>query len=313
MPQSGDSTRSVLVSGSTGLIGSALCEEMRVRGWQVLRLVRRAPRSDDERPWDPSAGRVGPEVFDGVDALVHLAGEPIMGVWTAAKMARIRRSRVEGTRALAEAIARAPARPGVLVSASATGYYGDRGDAVLTESSEPGDGFLADVCVDWEGACEPTREAGVRTVHPRIGMVLSRRGGALQAMLPIYRLGLGGPVGSGDQWVSWIALADVVGVLARLIDDERIEGPVNCVAPEPVPNAAFARALGRAMHKPTLLGLPAAAAKLLAGPMAREVLLASARVRPHRLEELDHPFALPALDEALQAVLSETAAPAGRG
>lgn len=267
--------------------------------------MRRASRPGaDEAAWDPARGVLQPAAIEGADALVHLAGESVAaGRWTAARKARIRASRVDSTRLLAETAAGLGRRPRVLVCASATGFYGDRGDERLTEQSAPGRGFLAEVCREWEAAAEAARQAGIRTVHLRIGMVLSRAGGALAALLVPFRLGLGGVIGSGRQWMSWIALDDMVGVITHVLADERLAGPVNAVTPAPVTNAEFTRTLGRVLGRPTLVPLPALAARLLLGEMADEVLLASARVEPARLLASGFGFAHPTLEGALRHIL----------
>jgi uncharacterized protein (TIGR01777 family) len=246
-----------------------------------------------------------------VDAVVHLAGESIAaGRWTAAVKERIRRSRVDGTRLLAETLARLERRPRVLVSASAVGYYGDRGDEPLTEESPPGVGFLADVARAWEAAADPARAVGIRVVHPRLGLVLAREGGALPRMALPFRLGLGGVIGSGRQYWSWIALPDAVRVIERALADATLAGPVNAVAPAPATNREFTRALGRVLGRPTLLPFPALGVRLLMGEMGRALLLGSARVLPRRLERAGFRFEHPELEGALRGALA--AAPGAR-
>lgn len=303
-----------IVTGSSGFIGSALVPFLTAGGHAVTRLVRRPAsaaaggRGAGEAWWDPGAGAIDRAGLEGHDAVVHLAGESVAeGRWTAEKKARIRASRVEGTRLLCEALAGLERPPRVLVSASATGYYGDRADEVLTEASAPGAGFLAEVARDWEAAADPARRRGIRVVHPRIGMVLGPAGGALAKMLPLFRMGLGGKLGSGRQWIGWIALDDLIGVLRHLVVTEVLEGPVNAVAPNPVTNAELARTLGRVLRRPTLFGVPAAAARAMLGEMADELLLASERVVPERLLGSGYRFRYPDLEGALRGLLGRTA------
>ncbi|HEX9779773.1 MAG TPA: TIGR01777 family oxidoreductase [bacterium] len=294
----------VLVSGSSGLIGSALRRSLLQDGHRVTRLVRAAPRpGDDAVLWDPS-GAADPAGLSGADAVVHLAGEHIAsGRWTAAKRARIRHSRVDGTRVLAETLARADARPGALICASAVGFYGDRGEEVLREDSPPGSGFLPEVCRAWEAAAAPAAKAGIRVVHLRFGMVLSPSGGALAMMLPVFRLGLGGRLGGGRQYQSWISIDDAVGVIRHAMTEPRLTGPVNAVAPGAPTNAEFTRALGRALKRPAGFPVPAFAVRLLFGGMADEVLLASARAEPAKLLGTGYRFHHPEPAGALEALL----------
>jgi uncharacterized protein (TIGR01777 family) len=300
----------VLVSGSTGLVGSALVPFLTTGGHQVTRLVRSAPRSGaKEVPWDPARGRVPTPGLEGVDAVVHLAGENIAsGRWTAEKKARIRDSRVQGTRLLCEALAELAEPPKVLVSASAIGYYGDCGDRVLREDSPPGDDFLAEVCRGWEDATQPARQRGIRVVNLRFGIVLSPAGGALSKMLTPFKLGLGGVIGSGEQYMSWIALDDVVGAIHHALVTETLQGPVNAVAPQPVTNREFTRTLGRVLGRPTLFPMPAFAARTIFGEMADALLLASTRVDATRLRETDYAFRFADLESALRHLLGKTRA-----
>jgi uncharacterized protein (TIGR01777 family) len=300
---------SVAVTGSTGLVGAALTVALARGGHRVVRLVRsgtatQAPGEHTVR-WDPGRGTIDAAGLEGVDAVVHLAGESIAsGRWTAAKRRRIRDSRVGATRVLAEALARLERPPATLVAASAVGYYGDRGDEVLREESAPGGGFLADVCREWEAAAAPAARRGLRVVHMRIGMVLAATGGALAALLPPFRLGLGGPVGSGRQWMSWISLDDLVRAILHALATASLAGPINAVAPAPVTNREFARTLGRVLRRPAVLPLPAVAARLLLGRMADELLLASARVVPARLEAAGFTFGDATLERALRRLLA---------
>ena len=290
----------VAITGATGLIGRALTESLLRDGHAVTRLTR-APERPGDVLFDPSRRLLDPAAFRGVDAVVHLAGEPIAQRWNDAVQRRIRESRVQGTRLVAESIASLEERPAVLVSGSAVGYYGDRGDEVLTEDSAPGDGFLAEVTVAWEGAAEAARDAGVRVVHPRMGVVLSERGGALERMLLPFRLGLGGRVGDGRQWLSWISLDDAVGALRHAIDVPSLDGPVNVVGPAPVTNAAFTEALGRALHRPTLFPIPKFALRAVFTEMADATLIASQRAMPQALVASGFRFAHADIDAALRA------------
>lgn len=293
----------VVVSGATGLVGSALSEELRDKGHRVISLSRSRPSSEDTIRWDPSSGRIDPSRFEGVDAVVHLAGENIVGRWSEEKKRRIRDSRVQGTRLLAETIAGLSEKPQAMVCASAIGYYGDRGDELLREESDPGDAFLSDVVVEWEAAAEPAREAGIRVANLRFGIVLSPEGGALGTTLPLFKLGGGGKVGSGRQWWSWVALDDVVGALVHALEDDSVEGPVNVVAPNPMTNAEYTKVLGDVLNRPTLLPAPAPALRVVLGQVADELLLASARVEPAGLKETGYDFRYPELEGALRHLL----------
>ena len=293
----------VLVSGSTGLIGSAVVSALEEGGHRVRRLTRSGGSSENAVRWDPSAGEIDAGRIEGVDAVVHLAGENIVGRWTDAKKARIRDSRVRGTRLLAETLAGLPEPPAVMVSASATGYYGDRGNELLTEESAPGDSFLAGVGQEWEAAADPAREAGVRVVHPRIGIVLSTEGGALGTTLPIFKLGAGGKIGSGRQYWSWIAIDDVVGAIIHALREDSLEGPVNVTVPDPPTNAEYTRTLGRVLGRPTVFPLPAPAARIMLGQLADELLLASQRIEPARLKETGYSYRYPELEGALRHLL----------
>jgi uncharacterized protein len=300
-------TLHVLVSGASGLIGRAVVESLAGAGHRITRLVRTSARAG-EFEWDPLGERLDLTSVAPVDAVVHLAGENVGARWTAERKQRIRDSRVRGTRLLSTAIAHLRPLPQVLVSASAIGIYGDRGDELLTESSSLGDpshDFLASVCREWEAAAEPARAAGIRVVHPRFGVVLSRSGGALQRMLPVFRLGLGGRLGSGNQWMSWISLPDVTGTVAHAIADSTLAGGVNTVAPEPVTNLEFTRMLGAALHRPTPFAVPAALLRIGLGAMSEGTVLASARVLPSRLIEGGYPFRHADLPSALRHALAE--------
>ncbi|MFB4315618.1 TIGR01777 family oxidoreductase [Actinomadura sp. 21ATH] len=311
----------VVVSGSSGLIGTALVRALRRDGHHVVRLVRRPPGDPDEARWDPR-GMVGHAALEGAGAVVHLAGAGVGDrPWTAARKRLIRESRVQGTRTLAEAVARAG--PGVFVSGSAIGYYGGTGGRETDESGPPGEGFLAGLVRDWEAAAAPAAEAGVRVVHPRTGVVLTARGGYLGRTLPLFRLGLGGPLGNGRQWLSWITLHDTVAALRHLIGASGpadpsgtggtdgtggvpdMAGPVNLVAPNPVTNAAYTKALGRALHRPAVVPVPAVALRAALRGFADEGVLISQRIVPRRLEESGFAFAHPELGGALEAALKD--------
>ncbi len=293
----------VAVTGSRGLVGSALVAWLTTEGHRVMRLVRGSPSGEDIS-WDPGEGVRDVARLEGVDAVVHLAGENIgAGRWTPQHKDAIRRSRVEGTRRLGESLARLSDRPQVLVSASAIGYYGDRGSELLTEESPPGKDFLARVCQEWEAAAEPAWRAGIRVVHLRFGMILSPAGGALARMLPPFRAGLGGRLGRGTQYVSWIAIDDAIGAIRHAISAEALKGPVNAVGPNPVTNGEFTRVLARVLSRPALLPMPAFAARLAFGEMADALLLASQRVMPTRLQASGYRFRYPELEVALRHLL----------
>ncbi|MGE5174974.1 MAG: TIGR01777 family oxidoreductase [Hyphomicrobiales bacterium] len=293
----------VVVSGSSGLVGGALVPLLRARGHRVTRLVRRAPAGEGAATWDPDKGALDPATLEGVDAVVHLGGVSIAGgVWTPGRKRRILESRVGSTSLLARTMAGAARRPSVFVHSSGSNYYGDRGDEILSESSPPGHGFLADVCRAWEEASRPAMDAGVRVVHLRTGLVMSARGGVLAALAPIFRLGLGGRVGSGRQWMPWIALDDLTLAIARAVEDASLRGAVNAVAPEPATNADFTRALGRALRRPTSFPVPAFLVRLLPGGMGEETLLGSQRIVPARLLSAGFAFRHPSLEETLAAL-----------
>lgn len=295
--------RPVAITGASGLVGSALIPELATAGHRIIRIGRRS-RGAGDIAWDPAAGRLPAEGLEGVTAVVHLAGENIAaGRWTAALKARIRDSRVQGTRLLAETLAKLNQRPQVLVCASATGYYGERGDTPCDEDSACGSGFLADVCREWEDACQPARESGIRVVNLRIGVVLTPQGGALAKMLLPFKLGVGGVVGSGRQYWSWVALEDVVGAIGFCLERQSLHGPVNAVAPQAATNREFTKTLGSVLHRPTLFPMPAFAARLALGEMANDLLLASTRVVPRRLMEAGYQFKYPELDAALRHYL----------
>lgn len=297
----------IAITGASGFIGTALGRSLEADGHRVLRLTRSGP--SDERKgtvaWDLDAGTIDAQALEGVHAVVHLAGEGIAsGRWTEEHKARVRDSRTKGTALLAEAIAGLEAKPKVLISGSAIGYYGNRGDEELDESSQPGDDFLADLCVAWEAATAPAEAAGITVAHIRTGIVLSPEGGMLAKTLLPYKLGLGGKAGDGRQWMSWIALSDVVGGIRHLIDHE-IGGAANLTAPNPVRNAEFNKAMGRALHRPTVVPIPRFVSKLPLGigPLADSLLFSGAKVHPRTLEGSGYQFIHPTIDDALDALV----------
>ncbi len=294
----------ILISGSSGLVGSALIPSLRGAGARIARLARSTTvhgANDEERiPWNP-AEPISPDAVSGFDAVIHLAGQSIVGRWTEARKAEFRSSRIPTTANLARALASAKSKPGVFLSASAIGYYGNRGDELLTEDSSPGKGFAADLAREWEQASSPAADAGIRTVQMRIGIVLSPRGGALRKMLLPFKLGAGGRIGDGRQWMSWIDLQDIIGAIQHILRSDLIHGPVNLVAPKPVTNAEFTKTLGSVLSRPTIFPVPAFAARLAFGEMADELLLASERVEPTKLISSGYPFRYPTLRSSLQA------------
>ena len=292
----------ILVSGVSGPIGAALLPSLTARGYKIARLMRGAALGNDQISWNP-AHALSSDAVSGFDAVIHLAGESIVGRWTDEKKARIRDSRVLGTRNLSAALAKSAKRPHVLISASAIGYYGSRGEELLREDSASGQDFLASVCRDWEAATQSASEAGIRTVHIRIGVVLSATGGALKQMLLPFRLGLGGNLGNGRQWWSWIHVQDLVGAIHHILKTDLLAGPVNLVAPAPVRNSEFTKALGSVLLRPTMFPIPAFAARLVFGEMADRLLLASQRVEPARLVASGYPFQYSELRKALEDLL----------
>jgi len=294
----------VLVSGASGPIGAALLPSLEARGYDVVRLVRRAAAGEGQIQWDP-ARPIAPESVSGFDAVIHLAGESIVGRWTSGKKAKIRDSRVLGTSNLAQALAQAKNKPQVLVCSSAIGYYGNRGDQVLREESAAGEGFLAEVCREWEAATKPAIDAGIRTAQIRTGVVLSPKGGALGKMLTPFKLGLGGRIGDGRQWMSWIDIQDMIGAIHHILKTDLLQGPVNMVAPKPVTNAEFTRTLASVLSRPAIFPVPAFAVKAAFGEMGVSVLLASQRVEPARLVASGYPFRCSELRASLESVLKD--------
>jgi len=292
----------ILVSGVSGPIGAALLPSLRTSGWSVVRLVRGTAAGAGQVAWDPAAA-ITPEAVSGFDAVIHLAGESIFGRWTAAKKRKIRDSRVGGTLNLASALARAEDKPKVFVCGSAIGYYGNRGDEVLSEESSSGKGFLAQVCQEWEEATTAAVQADIRTAHIRTGIVLSPKGGALGAMLVPFKLGLGGRTGDGRQWMSWIDVQDMVGAIHHILKNDLLQGPVNMVAPKPVRNAEFASTLASVLSRPAIFPMPAFAAKLVFGEMGEELLLGSQKVEPGKLISSGYPFRYRELRASLEGLL----------
>jgi uncharacterized protein (TIGR01777 family) len=295
----------ILVTGVSGLIGSALIPSLKSGGHVCLQLVRQQSQVNDSNVfWNPNDGEIDAASLNGLDAIVHLAGENVSeGRWTDEKKQRIRESRVKGTTLISETIASLTPRPHVLVSASATGFYGNRGAEMLTEASASGDDFLASVSREWELATRAAAAAGVRVVNLRFGVVLDKEGGALAKMLTPFRLGMGGRLGDGKQFMSWIALDDVVGVINHALEDEKMSGAVNVVSPSPVTNEEFTKALGSALSRPTIFPAPAFALRLAFGEMADALLLSSARVEPAKLLSAGYKFQYPDLDNALRHIL----------
>jgi uncharacterized protein (TIGR01777 family) len=295
----------ILISGSSGLVGSALVPMLRAGEADIVRLARPgAPSRASEQtvPWDP-AQPISPDAVSGFDAVIHLAGENIVGRWTPAKRARIRDSRIPPTTYLAQAMAQAKQKPGVFLSASAIGYYGSRGDEVLTEDKAPGSGFTSDLAREWELATTPAAKAGIRTVQMRIGVILAAGGGALSKMLTPFKMGLGGKIGNGRQWMGWVDLRDILGAIHHLLKADSLNGAVNLVAPNPVTNAEFTKILASVVSRPAIFPMPAFAARLAFGQMADELLMASQRVTPSKLIASGYAFRFGDLRTSLKAIL----------
>jgi uncharacterized protein (TIGR01777 family) len=292
----------ILVSGVSGPIGEALLPSLKTRGYEVSRLVRGLATGANQIAWD-TGKPIAPDTVSGFDAVIHLAGESIVGRWTDEKKLKIRNSRVAGTAALAEALAHAKAKPQVFVCSSAIGYYGDRGDEVLNEQSSPGSGFLPDVCREWEAATKPAADAGIRTVKMRTGVVLSPKGGALGKMLTPFKMGVGGKIGTGRQWMSWMDVQDMVGAIHHILKSDLLQGPVNMVAPKPVTNAEFTRTLASVLSRPAIFPMPAFVVKLAFGEMGETVLLGSQRVEPAQLVGSGYPFRFSDLPASLENIL----------
>lgn len=305
--------RRIAITGSSGLIGGQLTAFLQGGGHEVLPMVRGAgPRASGQIRWEPDRGRIDAEAMEGLDGVVHLAGKSIAsGRWTAARKDEIRASRVESTRLLCETLAGLQRKPRVLVCASAVGFYGDRGSTWVDEAGEAGQGFLAEVCQEWEAAAESARLAGIRVVHARLGVVLSGHGGALASMLPAFRFGAGGAVGGGEQYMSWISIEDVLGALHFALFSDDLAGPVNLVAPQPATNAEFTRVLGRVLHRPTILPVPGLAVRTALGEMGEALLLGSVRAAPGKLQSVNFPFLYPSLETALARELGHLPASGG--
>ena len=296
----------ILIGGSHGLVGTALIKSLEQDGHEIFRLVRHAPTSKTEVEWSPDRYSIALARIEGFDAVVNLAGESIAeGRWTADKKRRIRESRVKGTKLLGDALANLAVPPKTFICASAIGYYGNRGDEVLTETSSAGDDFLAGVCAEWEQATALATEKGIRVVNARFGVILDKEGGALKKMLPPFRMGLGGRIGSGKQWMSWIALDDVVGGIEFALANNSLSGPVNFVAPVPVTNAEFTKTLGHVLSRPTLFPIPAFGVRLMFGEMGEALLLGGQRVAPKRLMSEGYQFKYSKLEAALPAILEK--------
>ncbi len=294
----------VIMSGARGLLGSEISPRLKKNGHQVRRLVRsEKDASASDVLWDPIKGEIHGDL-KGFDAVIHLGGESIAsGRWTDEKKKQIRDSRVKGTTFLSESLAKLDSPPKVLLCASAIGFYGDRGDELLDENSSPGRGFLADLCQEWEKSTEAARQAGIRVVNARIGVTLSPKGGALGKMLLPFQMGAGGDIGDGKQFMSWISIDDVAQAIVFCIENESMSGPVNLTAPSPVPNSKFTKALGAVLHRPTIVPMPAFAARLALGEMADELLLSSAKVMPKKLQAAGFSFAYPEVEGALRHVI----------
>lgn len=294
----------VLVSGSSGMVGSALTKELEVKGHQVLRLVREEPSDENQITWDPITGQIDSSKLNGLDAVVNLAGENIStGRWTPQKKKRIWDSRVLGTQNLVRALMTLENPPKTLINASAIGFYGDTGSTAVDETGPHGSGFLASICKDWEEATEDADKQGIRVVKLRIGMVVSKTGGALKKMLLPFKLGFGGKVGSGKQYMSWISIDDLVAMIIACMENEGISGAVNAVAPNPLTNAAFTKALGSALRRPTIFPLPAFVARMMLGEMADELLLVSTRITPKVMTDHGFVFKHSTIEEAFQEYL----------
>ena len=292
----------ILVSGVSGLIGGALLPTLKTRGYQITRLVRGAAGGGDQISWDPGKP-LAPDAVSGFDAVVHLAGESIVGRWTNEKKLKIRDSRVAGTSAVAEALALAKDKPQVFACSSAIGYYGDRGNEVLNEESAPGTGFLPEVCGEWEAATQAAVDAGIRTVQMRTGIVLTAAGGALGKMLTPFKVGVGGKIGDGQQWMSWIDVQDMVGAIHHILKSDLLQGPVNMVAPKPVTNTEFTQTLASVLSRPAIFPMPAFVVKLAFGEMGETVLLGSQRVEPAQLVMSGYPFRFNSLRTSLENIL----------
>jgi uncharacterized protein (TIGR01777 family) len=292
----------ILVSGASGPIGAALLRALKAQGAAFTRLVRNSATGNHQIVWDPSRP-LSPDSVSGFDAVIHLAGESIVGRWTDAKKRRILDSRSQGTGHLAEAVAKASQPPRVFIAASAVGFYGNRGDEILSEDSPSGEGFAAEICRQWEAATQPAAKAGIRTAQMRMGVVMSADGGALPEMLIPFRLGLGGRLGNGRQWWTWVSVRDVVGAIQHVLNHNSLSGPVNAVAPNPVTNAEFTRILASVLNRPAIFPIPAFAVRMIFGEMGEELFLGSQRVEPTKLAASGYQFQHPDLKNALKEIL----------
>lgn len=293
------SDKHIVIAGASGFVGSALVPRMREQGWKVTELVRSEPRGSDQVRWDPQSGDVDTDTIASADVVINLAGVSIAGgLWTKKRKELIRNSRIDATTTLANAIAAAPSKPKVFINTSAIGFYGSRPGEILTEESSAGEGFLADVCVEWEAAADPARDAGVRVVHPRFGVVFGGSGGMLPVISLPFKFGVGGKIG-GDQYMGWIDVHDLVRIFPFLIEHEGIEGPVNATAPNPVTNAEFTNAMGKALHRPTIIPVPKKIAELAGGELAQDLLLTDQRVVPQVLERAGFVFDRPRIQQSL--------------
>lgn len=301
----GQNEMRIAITGASGLIGKSLVNLLSGQGHEVFKLTRHKSSDAHEIQWDPNSGTLDPNALEGMDAVVHLAGESVGQVWTKEIKQRIRESREKGTTLIARTIANLQKKPAVFISASAIGYYGDRGDEPLNESSSVGRGFLAEVVKDWETATAAASSAGIRTVNMRFGVVLSPEGGALKQMLPPFQMGAGGNLGHGRQYFSWISLTDAVNAIRFAIETPSLQGPVNVVSPNPVTNAEFTRALGKVLSRPTIFPVPAMAARMIFGEMADEMLLGGARIFPQKLQQAGYPYQFPTIEAALRHELGK--------
>ena len=298
----------VLITGASGLVGGKLAAELESKGHEIFRLSRSEPKSENDIQWDPYEGFEDEESskLEGIDVVVHLAGENVAGgAWTQERKARIRDSRVKGTKTLVDALGRLDSSPATFVAASAIGFYGDRGNEIVTEESDAGEGFLPEVCVEWEAESKKAEAFADRVAIARIGIVLSPEGGALEKMLTPFRFGVGGTVGSGEQWMPWISIDDIVRVLVFAIENEELAGVFNATSPNPVQNKTFTEALANAVSRPAFIPVPGFGVKLLFGEMGETLLLEGARVIPRKLEQLGFKFEFPELDEAIRHVINE--------
>jgi uncharacterized protein len=294
----------LLMTGASGLIGTALVPSLEANGYEITRLVRGAPSANRPMTWDPTKP-IDPDLVSGFEVVVHLSGESVIGRWTDAKKMRIVKSRVTSTCNLSAALAKAAQPPRVMISGSAIGFYGNHGDEILSEQSSSGTGFLPEVCRDWEDATQAASAAGIRVAHVRTGIVLSREGGALQKMLLPFCLGVGGRIGSGRQWMSWIGMNDMIDAVMHILGNESLQGPINMVAPNPVTNTEFTKTLASVLSRPAIFSVPEFAVRFALGEMGEEILLRSQRVEPAKLVASGYVFRQPDLRQALEEILKQ--------